>query len=162
MTPEIDVAVEDESWREPIPELEALVERVVGACLAVRALPPGPPAEVSVLFADAAAVRELNAAWRKIDSPTNVLSFPGASAPGSPIRVLGDIALAFEVVRDEAEAEGKSFEHHTIHLIAHGFLHLLGLDHEIEAEAEAMEAREREILALLGVPDPYEAPLGEI
>jgi probable rRNA maturation factor len=83
-----------------------------------------------------------------------VLSFPAAE---SAFPHLGDLVLAQGVCAAEAEAQGKSLADHLAHLIVHGVLHLLGRDHEIEAEAEAMEAEERTILASLGVADPYRA-----
>jgi probable rRNA maturation factor len=70
---------------------------------------------------------------------------------------LGDVALAYETCAREAAAQGKPLADHLRHLVVHGVLHLLGLDHEAEADAEAMEARERAVLARLGVPDPYAA-----
>jgi probable rRNA maturation factor len=110
---------------------------------------------VAVLLTDDAAVKTLNADFRGKDAPTNVLSFP---APATAAPHLGDIVLAFGVCAQEAEAQAKPLAHHLMHLTAHGVLHLLGYDHESDADAEAMEALEREILANLGVPDPY-APL---
>lgn len=108
---------------------------------------------VSLLLGDDAAIAGLNVQFRGKDGPTNVLSFePG---PESEKGFLGDIALAAETVAREAEAQGKSFEAHAAHLVIHGFLHLLGYNHEEERDAEAMEAREREILITLGVADPY-------
>lgn len=112
--------------------------------------------EVSVLLTDDAAVQALNRDWRGKDSPTNVLSFP---APENQAGLLGDIALAQETIVREASEQGKSVEAHATHLIIHGFLHLLGYNHEQDEEAEAMEARERAILAALGVADPYAAPM---
>jgi probable rRNA maturation factor len=120
-------------------------------------------AEVSVLLADDATVRRLNADYRGRDRPTNVLSFPmfedaraRAPAPSTAGAVpLGDIVLAFETVRGEAEAEAKPFPHHVSHLLIHGCLHLLGYGHQDATEAARMEGLEREILALLGIPDPY-------
>jgi len=83
-----------------------------------------------------------------------VLSFPPAETGGEE-GFLGDIAMAAETVAAEAEFQGKSFEHHAAHIVVHGFLHLLGYDHMEAAEADKMEAREREILATLGIADPY-------
>jgi probable rRNA maturation factor len=120
-------------------------------------------AEVSVLLADDATVRRLNAEYRGRDRPTNVLSFPLfedalARGPGpSPAGAvpLGDIVLAFETVRDEAEADARPLPHHVSHLLIHGCLHLLGYDHQDATDAARMEGLERDILALLGIPDPY-------
>jgi probable rRNA maturation factor len=100
----------------------------------------------------------LNAQWRGKDKPTNVLSFPGSSVePGRPAGpVLGDIVLAGETIRREAELEGKLFEHHLTHLIIHGFLHLFGYDHASDDDARVMEALERKALDTLGIGDPYQ------
>ncbi len=110
---------------------------------------------ITLLLTDASTVRELNARFRGRDAATNVLSFPAAPSAAPH---LGDVALAFGVCADEARAQGKPLAHHLQHLVAHGVLHLLGWDHQDEAEAEAMEATERAILAALGVPDPYADP----
>jgi probable rRNA maturation factor len=106
---------------------------------------------------DDAAVHELNLRYRGKDKPTNVLSFPAFEvAPGDAVPpMLGDVALAFETVRSEAELEEKPFDHHLTHLIVHGLLHLLGHDHEEEDEAAIMEGLERAALARLAIPDPY-------
>ncbi|MCL2713636.1 MAG: rRNA maturation RNase YbeY [Alphaproteobacteria bacterium] len=114
-------------------------------------------AEVAVMLADDAALKALNATWRGIDKPTNVLSFP-APEPTQPFRIgdpprhLGDIAIAYETLAREAGEEGKTFGHHLSHLVVHGFLHLMGHDHIDDGEAEEMEALESDILAALGYP----------
>ncbi len=130
------------------------IEASVGECgVALRR-----GAELCVHLADDAHVRELNARWRGLDKPTNVLSFPAADADHlDEARLLGDVVLAFETVAREAEDEGKPLADHYRHLIVHGFLHLIGFDHEDEADGEVMEAMETHILAGLGVPDPYRA-----
>ncbi|MGL4239582.1 MAG: rRNA maturation RNase YbeY [Beijerinckiaceae bacterium] len=113
-------------------------------------------AGIAVALGDDAMVRAANRAWRKKDKPTNVLSFPAVAPQAiATAPFLGDVILAFETVAAEAEAEGKPLNHHLVHLVAHGVLHLLGYDHMTPAEAELMEARERLILEALGVPDPY-------
>jgi probable rRNA maturation factor len=112
---------------------------------------------LTVMLADDARLRTLNADWRGKDKATNVLSFP-ASAPRGPAggpRFLGDIALGFETVAREAEEQEKPLRHHAMHLVVHGVLHLLGYDHMKPGEAEAMEAMEVNVLAGLGIPDPY-------
>jgi probable rRNA maturation factor len=116
-------------------------------------------AELAVMLTDDAGIRTLNRNWRSIDKPTNVLSFPAlqptAPSPDDAPRMLGDIAIAYETTRSEADDQQKPFDHHLTHLAVHGFLHLVGYDHESEAEAEAMENLERDILGTLGIPDPY-------
>ena len=153
MSLRIEMSVETDGWA-AIPDLSDLTERVVAACRRICEVALQDGAEVSLLFTDDAAVRALNARWRQIDKPTNVLSFPGVGEAETAM-TLGDIALAFETTRREADAEGKTLADHTAHLIAHGFLHLVGFDHETDEEAEDMEAMERDILKSLGVPDPY-------
>jgi probable rRNA maturation factor len=111
--------------------------------------------DVSLCLADDAALRALNLSWRGIDKPTNVLSFPAARGRTSEMPMLGDIALAYETLSREADDLGVSLAHHYRHLLVHGFLHLIGYDHETDAEAERMEALEARILARLGVGNPY-------
>jgi probable rRNA maturation factor len=142
----IEVEVEDLAWSRALPDAEALARRAADA-VGTR--------HVAILLADDEAVRDLNARFRGKDAPTNVLSFP--AAPG-PEEHLGDIALAFGVCAREAAEQGKPLGHHLQHLVIHGVLHLMGYDHEIDADAERMEAKERELLAALGVPDPYADP----
>jgi probable rRNA maturation factor len=108
--------------------------------------------ESSLLLGDDAAIAKLNKEFRGKDGPTNVLSFPGPRVQPS---FLGDIALAAETIVEEAQFQGKSFENHAAHLAVHGFLHLLGYDHQSEDDAARMEARERAILAAMGIEDPY-------
>jgi probable rRNA maturation factor len=110
---------------------------------------------LSMLVEDDAAIRALNRQWRGTDKPTNVLSFPAPAAPSLGPRHLGDIAISYETAIREAQAEARPFAHHLAHLVVHGFLHLLGYDHQSDAAAEAMESLERKILARLGIPDPY-------
>lgn len=151
------VSVESEGWPAEEP-LSRLAQLAVDACLAEAAVSVPPGAELSLVFADDAAVQALNRDWRGKDKPTNVLSFPAPPQPPVPglAPQLGDVVLALETVRAEALAENKPFEHHLSHLIVHGLLHVLGHDHEDEAEAEAMEALERRALARLAIPDPYQ------
>jgi probable rRNA maturation factor len=149
----IEVEIEADDWTEALPEAEAIVERAAQAALG------DVEGGLVVLLTGNGAVQLLNAQFRDKDRPTNVLSFPGGDMqmPGSPVH-LGDIVLAFGVCRDEAVAQGKSLANHLTHLVIHGTLHVLGRDHEREAEAEAMEAEERTLLASLGVADPYILP----
>jgi len=153
---EIAIAIEAGGWAGE-EALHALTMRAAEAVFAEIEQEAPEAAELSLLFTDDAHIRVLNRDWRGKDKPTNVLSFPAFQiAPGDPVPpMLGDIALAFETVRDEARLEDKPFDHHLSHLIVHGLLHLLGHDHEDEEEAEAMEALERAVLARLAIPDPY-------
>ncbi len=126
--------------------------------------------EIAVKFSDSEEVQALNRDFRDKDKPTNILSFPqtppdilialstsvgGAAAGDDAEAILGDMILAYEVCRDEASDKGISLSEHVTHLIVHGTLHLLGYDHIEESEAIDMEALETEILAGLGIADPY-------
>ncbi len=155
MTPSIDLSIECDSWS-AVEALEALAQSVIAACVTetARAIPD--KSEVSLLFCDDAAIRMLNKTWRAKDAPTNVLSFPVPTRKGkTPSPMLGDIVIAYETTAAEAARDAKTLRDHTAHLIAHGFLHLVGFDHESEAEAELMENAERRILRQLGIADPY-------
>jgi probable rRNA maturation factor len=148
----IDIAADAPAWS-ALPNAVTVVRRAVHAAVADVGLVD---AEVGAVLADDEEVRALNRTWRNKDQPTNVLSFPAPDAsPQAGPRFLGDIVFAFETISREASAEGKHIEHHLAHLAVHGTLHLLGFDHEDGTQAEAMERRERQILAQLGIPDPY-------
>jgi probable rRNA maturation factor len=116
-------------------------------------------AEACVVLADDSLVQSLNRSYRGKDAPTNVLSFPFQGGPPGTLRSrhLGDVVLAAETILNEASEQGIAPVHHLQHLVVHGLLHLLGFDHDTEAQAEAMERLEVQILATLGVPDPYAA-----
>jgi probable rRNA maturation factor len=147
---DIDVVVECDRWP---PDAEATVRRAIEE--AAKTVKHGAPGRaLAVLLTDDAAICRLNATWRGIDKPTNVLSFPAPPMRATPAP-LGDIAIAYETTAHEAETEGKPLSHHLAHLSVHGFLHLLGYDHASDAQADAMEDLERKVLAALGVPDPY-------
>jgi probable rRNA maturation factor len=152
----IDLLIEAGQWPAE-EELERLSRKAVDAALAETGAKAAAPSELSLVFSDDASIQGLNAGWRGKDKPTNVLSFPAFPVqPGDPLPpMLGDIVLAAETISREAGLEEKPFEHHLTHLIIHGFLHLLGYDHETEDEAETMEAVERRALARLAIPDPY-------
>lgn len=127
----------------------------IADALAAAAVEMQTAGTISVLLGDDASIAQLNKQFRGKEGPTNVLSFPPVGPPEARDGFLGDIALAAETIAAEAEFQGKSFDHHAIHVAVHGFLHLLGYDHENPADAEVMEARERVILASLGIEDPY-------
>ncbi|WP_313453720.1 rRNA maturation RNase YbeY [Stutzerimonas nitrititolerans] len=112
--------------------------------------------ELTIRLVDEAEGRELNHTWRQKDYATNVLSFP-ADVPDEllDIPLLGDLVVCVPVVAREAAEQGKPLEAHWAHLVIHGCLHLLGYDHIDDAEADEMEALERQLLAELGHPDPY-------
>ena len=156
--PITEVLVVADCWQTE-PDAEAVIHRAVATAAEIVNAGPG-EAELAVMLTDDAGIRTLNSNWRGIDKPTNVLSFPalqptGPSGPDDAPRMLGDIAIAYETTRKEADNEQKPFDHHLSHLAVHGFLHLIGYDHEKDDDAEAMEALEREILAQLGIPNPY-------
>ncbi len=102
--------------------------------------------------------RALNRDYRRKDYATNVLSFPAELPPGVALPLIGDLAICAAVVEREAAEQGKPPRHHWAHMTVHGVLHLLGHDHVVEAQAEAMEALETRILAGLNIPDPYAWP----
>ncbi len=147
----IDIEIEDEAWSDVLPDVEALVERAAQAVLDTLAKTEGGGA-VAILLTDDAAVADLNQRFRGKPTSTNVLSFPAAE---SAYPHLGDVALAYGVCAAEADAQGKRLADHLTHLVVHGVLHLLGYDHEAEADAEVMEQMECEILRRFGVADPY-------
>ncbi|MBR0824717.1 rRNA maturation RNase YbeY [Bradyrhizobium manausense] len=156
--PMTEVLVVANCWQSE-PDAEAVIQRAIAAA-AGSVDDDVTDAEVAVMLTDDTGIRTLNSNWRGIDKATNVLSFPalqpeGARKPGDAPRMLGDIAIAYETMRREADEEQKPFDHHLSHLAVHGFLHLVGYDHENDADAEEMEALEQEILAELGIPDPY-------
>lgn len=164
----VDALAEDPRWEAL--RLGALAERAAGATLRRLGLDPG-RYEISLLGCSDARISELNADFRGKPQPTNVLSWPSAErgalrpgrmprlpAPGpSGLLELGDVAIAWETCAREAGAAGLDPAHHATHLLVHATLHLLGFDHETEADAELMEGVEREVLLSLGVADPYAA-----
>jgi probable rRNA maturation factor len=156
--PLTEVLVVADNWHAE-PGAEAVIQRAIATAAELVDADVG-EAELAVMLTDDSGIRTLNSNWRGIDKPTNVLSFPalqptGAGAPDDAPRMLGDIAIAFETTRREADDEQKPFDHHLSHLAVHGFLHLIGYDHEKDDDAVAMETLEQEILAQLGIPDPY-------
>lgn len=157
--PATDVLVVADCWNAEA-DAEAVIQRAIAAAASMVDADTA-DAELAVMLTDDAGIRTLNNNWRSIDKRTNVLSFPalqppaGAEEPDDMPRMLGDIAIAYETTRREADDEQKPFDNHLSHLAVHGFLHLIGYDHEKDSDAETMENLEREILAQLGIPDPY-------
>ncbi len=165
MTLEVEFNLEDEAWDEAAPWHREIALRAAEQALVVAGLRPQ-GFEISVLLCDDARIAELNAGFRGKPAPTNVLSWPAhplapaapGEAPGTPPPgFLGDIALARETVESEARAQHIPVERHFAHLFAHGVLHLLGYDHETDADAELMESLEARALGAMGIPDPYAA-----
>ena len=158
--PATEVMIVADCWNAEA-DAEAVIFRAIEAAAAHVDAETG-DAELAIMLTDDAGIRTLNQNWRGIDKPTNVLSFPAVQPPSGhepddtdTPRMLGDIAIAYQTTQREAGEEDKTFEHHLSHLAIHGFLHLVGYDHEKDGEAETMEALEREILATLGIADPY-------
>ncbi len=161
LTLEIDVLCEDPRWEEA--GLDEMTETALRATLGHLGLGNG--FELSVLGCDDARIAGLNAEFRGKPAATNVLSWPAeeraADTPGArpepPAEPeLGDIAIAYETCRKEADSQRKPFRNHVLHLVCHAVLHCLGYDHIDDADATLMEDTERAILASLGVPDPYD------
>jgi probable rRNA maturation factor len=159
--PITEVLVVADCWQSE-PDSEAVIDRAIATAAEIVNADHNVDfgeAELAVMLTDDAGIRTLNSNWRGIDKPTNVLSFPAlppsGGGPDDAPRMLGDIAIAYQTTRAEADDEQKPFDHHLSHLAVHGFLHLIGYDHEKDADAEAMETLETQILAQLGIPDPY-------
>jgi len=148
----IDVLVDSGLWAEP-GKMRSVVRRAIAEAASTQSTSAS---ELAIVLTDDSAIRQLNRLWRGIDAPTNVLSFPAAArqAADGPAH-LGDIVLAYQTIAREARAERKPLAHHVTHLAVHGYLHLIGYDHERDADAEAMEQAERDILRRLAIPDPY-------
>jgi probable rRNA maturation factor len=145
----IDIRVESDLWKSKR-DIKTVARSAIVKAATTVALPK---CELSVLLTDDPTIRTINADWRGVDAPTNVLSFPAPGGGGRPF--IGDIVLAYETIAAEARAERKPFAHHFAHLAVHGFLHLLGYDHIRKKDAEIMEEAERGILRQLRIPDPY-------
>jgi probable rRNA maturation factor len=160
-----DLVIEDDRWAAL--GLDALAQAAFGAV--ARQLDVPPDAEVSLLACDDARIKILNAGFRAKDKATNVLSWPAddlsPDAPGEQPYLpepdvmgelmLGDVAISYETCLREADEQAKPISAHVTHLLVHGCLHLLGYDHETDADATVMERLETEILGKMGLPDPY-------
>ena len=155
--PLVEALVEDRRWSEL--GVDAIAEPAARAALAAAGREPDRH-KVGLLACNDARIAELNGAFRHKAQPTNVLSWPAFDGPvpapslDEPL-FLGDLALAYETCEREAGAAGVQLADHAAHLVVHGILHLLGYDHEDDAEAEVMEELEVKILASLGVANPY-------
>ncbi len=157
----IALLIAHDAWK-TLGDVEHVIRRAHQATAAKVAAVSG--RDVAILLTSDDAIAALNLQYRGQDKPTNVLSFPAPPSPhafaGEELP-LGDIAIAYETVMSEAAREAKPPIFHLAHLTVHGLLHLAGFDHDTDAEAECMEAMEREILASIGIPDPYLIPSDE-
>lgn len=168
----IDVAFQTAAWRRRLPSAARICARAGRAAVASGWAKSGrrrsgasksrPPVAIAILLSDDAAIAALNYDFRGKNAPTNVLAFPATPMPPAPTGVardprvpLGDIIVAFETTRREAASQGKTLAHHLTHLIVHAVLHLLGFDHRRLRAARVMETLEIEILAQMGIADPY-------
>mgnify|MGYP003377713934 FL=1 len=111
--------------------------------------------ELTIRFVESKEIKELNAAYRNIDKPTNILSFPFECPQGITLPLIGDLIICYDVLEKEAITQNKTLEEHLAHLIVHGCLHLLGYDHIEDEDAKIMEPLEVRAVELLGYPNPY-------
>lgn len=145
----VETRIDHSGWRKAWPKASAEAKALILEAAAHAKLKALAKGEVAIVFANDASLQDLNARFRGKDKPTNVLSFPDGTLP------LGGIALAFETIRAEAKAQNKPFVNHAKHMILHGFLHLLGHDHERTGARRLMERLEIAILSDMGIPNPY-------
>lgn len=152
---EVDVVEDDGNWS-ALSDAQTLIEEAAAAVAEELGGNAG-SGMVAVALSSDASVEVLNGQFRGKPKPTNVLSFPAGE--GGPDGFIGDVILAAETVRREADEQGVPLAHHVQHLVVHGILHLLGYDHISAADAERMEAIEISILSKLGVANPYTGAL---
>lgn len=148
----ISVATSGQGWASAWKGRAAGAQRMILAAVAEGAVTGERLGAVEVEFSSDLAVRALNRRFRNKNKPTNVLSFTNPSAP------FGSIILAYETIRREAAEQNKPFINHSKHMILHGFLHLIGYDHETVSERRLMERLEIRILGSMGIPNPYLLP----
>jgi len=148
---QIDVQTQSPLW-DAWPLAAQTVREAIGAAASALSTAGG---EVSILLTNDSAIRVLNRDWRGIDKATNVLSFPASGQAAGKVRLLGDIVIAYETLERECDDENRIFLHHLAHLTVHGFLHLIGYDHQTDNQAEEMEGLESRIMTRLNLPDPY-------
>jgi probable rRNA maturation factor len=160
--PTVDILVSAPAWTRALSSASRIIRRAAhaawtgGAPAALKRRANA--AELSIALVSDAAIRKLNAAYRRKDKPTNVLSFPAGGNDGlrgPAALILGDVVIAYGTVAKEAKAAGKSLKDHLSHMVVHGVLHLLGYDHEVASDAKTMERLETKILSELGIEDPY-------
>jgi probable rRNA maturation factor len=160
--PILDIVAASARWKHDTEAVKKIMRRAIGRAAAATLSTTGN--ELAIVLTDDSGIRLLNRDWRGIDAATNVLSFAAKTSVGKNSKAakggehLGDIVLAYETIAREARSECKPFAHHVAHLAVHGFLHLVGYDHETAKEAAVMERTERDILRQLAIPDPYWPP----
>ena len=165
----VDLVIEEPAWNDALPDIDILANTVARLALQEAGLDPA-HWSLCLLACDDTRIAALNRDFRARPAPTNVLSWPaftlapehpGALPPPPPKAIsgprqpLGDVAIALQTTRREAEDNAIPLKNHAIHLILHGSLHLLGFDHETDEDAETMERIETRALARIGVEDPY-------
>ena len=150
MKAKISILIEEDKWKDHFPSLKILTKNVLiyaaeymKICLKKQA--------ISVCYTSDDQICLLNKTYRQQNKPTNILSF----ACPQDNDYLGDMALAWPLIGQEAENDNKPLHDHLTHLLIHGFLHLIGYDHENEKEAEEMENLEKTILSFWNIKDPY-------
>lgn len=139
----IDITIEDPRWTDISEELIKETLLLTSQQFEEENL------ELSLVLTNDTAIQKLNHDYREKDKPTNVLSFPNDPP------LLGDIVMAYETIEHEAIEQGKEQEHHIRHMLVHGLLHLYGYDHITDEDADEMESLEAEILAKMGIKNPY-------
>lgn len=146
----VEIVIQSTRWKHQ-PNAAQIVQKSISAAAIAASTPR---TGLAIVLTDDSAIRALNWQWRGLNASTNVLSFP-ARASHTGADHLGDIVIAYQTVAREARDEGKLFAHHLAHLAVHGYLHLIGYDHDTDRKARRMERLEVAILAELGMPDPY-------
>ena len=150
--PSLDIQIQSPLW-DAQPQAAQTMRDVLAAAAIVLSTIDG---EVGIVLTDDQSIRALNRQWRGVDKPTNVLSFPAAHTQTSvSTKVFGDIVMAYETLKRESDDENRNFLHHLAHLTVHGFLHLCGYGHDVDAEAEQMEDLESKIMLSIDLPDPW-------
>jgi len=159
---DIEINIEDSNWQSELSNAEEVINKACTSALKAAGISVyADNIEISILLTNDQFIQKLNKDYRSKNKPTNVLSFPLEELSAGNYHdvdkqiALGDIIFAFETIKNEASAEEKPIESHLTHLAIHGTLHLLGYDHEEDADAEIMEALEIKILASLGISNPY-------
>lgn len=154
---EIDVVHADDHWPETMSgrRIDSVIIEAIAKSYELSDATIASPAEICVLLSDDNHQQSLNKQYRTKDQSTNVLSFPQIEAFASLSGLLGDIVLARQTIVSEAQEQEKSLHDHLSHLVVHGFLHILGYDHQNDIQAKLMESLETKVLSQLGIEDPY-------